>query len=270
MPRGPDAQTDRLRALRLQPPHHRTNFSRASFSHDIEDVVQVRLGRGRRTGCDVRGAQRRGISQFIERQFLDGLTEIAGIEIARERCEIGHDRSRHIPQTGADKRCFDLFSTGGIIIDSNGIGIGMTLKRLANPRCRLERASGHNDLGIPRLPVAECRQNGVGGRVICVLDKGRARTGEKPLRLDRIHQRGGVLAQIARGHPAQAHFFIGCGAKQRCQQFLTPERHPHRISTIDQNARALRLWLGKVADSIARRELHSGLGRSAARRRINS
>ncbi len=90
VPRRANAQTNRLHALGLETAHHRADFTQPCLGHDVQHIIQIRFGRAGRTGDHIIGIQRRFITQFIQRQFLDRLAEVTGIKAARQRCQIGH------------------------------------------------------------------------------------------------------------------------------------------------------------------------------------
>ena len=144
----------------------------------------------------------------------------------------------------------------------------MVLERLAEFRASVERTGADDDLGIPLSPVGKCCDNHLGGAVARLFNKGHARTGEKPLRLDRVGQGSGILAQIGGGHAAEAHFLFGAGAEKGGDHLLPSEGHTHGVGAIDQKAGAMRLWPGEIAGGIAGRKFHSGRSGAAASRRV--
>ena len=97
-------------------------------------------------------------------------------------------------QTTVAQQCRNLVPAGRVVIEPDGIGVFVPLKGFAKFRSRLQRPSGHDHLRIARLPIIQRGQNGGRGEIIGVFDKGDARTGKKPLGLDRVDQQGGFAA----------------------------------------------------------------------------
>ena len=115
----------------MQAAHQRADFLSTRFGQNVDDVVYFGLGRGRRAGGDVFGGKRAVVAAFIERDFLQRLAEITGVDGIGQIGQIAQGVLTDILQTRAVQFGLDLGPCGRVVIDRGGIGTFVGFKEFA-------------------------------------------------------------------------------------------------------------------------------------------
>ncbi len=80
----PDTQPHRLNTLRFEFLQNSADFPGAPLGDDMQDVIQISLGRGRGNGGNIVTANRRVVAALVEGKLFNSLAKITGIKITRQ------------------------------------------------------------------------------------------------------------------------------------------------------------------------------------------
>ena len=241
-----DAKGDGCHPLPFEPAKQGANFAATAFGHGMDQIVDLGLQRCGRKGCDLGGRKRCRIAELVKRDLFQKLTEIARLDGARKRRQIGHRRLGNHGKPRALQFGLDLVAPGRIVIKPRSKSMGMLFKQGFQRRFSGQAPSRDDDLRIPRSPVPQGRLEKRRKTIGRLFDQRDARARKEADLLDRRIQRRRILAQIRARKPRQPHLGRAIGADQRRHDLGPLHCDAHRIGPEDQQACAVRIGLCEV------------------------